>query len=75
MYLHCDTGFVMELFWAVYLQVCTGSTCLSQEVQRFDPPQAQVKCTEMLQAYVKVPSDGEWDSIEWVCKPLGSTGT
>ena len=60
----------MEILWAVYLEVCLISSCISQEVQRFDPPQAEIKCAEMLQAYVKVPSDGEW-----VCKPLGSTGT
>ncbi len=65
----------MELLWAVYLQVCLNSTCLSQEVQRFDPPQAKMACEKMLPAYIEVPADGHWDSVEWVCKPLGSTGT
>lgn len=52
----------MEILWAVYLEVCLSSSCILQEVQRFDPPQAETKCVEMLEAYVKVPSDGEWDS-------------
>jgi len=65
----------MELLWAVYLQVCLGSTCLSQEVQRFDPPQAKISCEKMLTAYTEIPADGNWDSVEWICKPLGSTGT
>ena len=64
----------MEILWAVYLEVCLGSSCVSQEVQRFDPQHAEVKCAEMLQAYVSVPADGPWDSIEWVCKPLHSEG-
>ena len=64
----------MEILWAVYLEVCLISSCISQEVQRFDPPQAEIKCAEMLQAYVSVPADGPWDSIEWVCKPLHSEG-
>jgi len=63
-----------QLLWAVYLEVCLGSSCTAQEVQRFDPPQAEVKCAEMLEAYVKVPADGRWDSVECVCKPLHSEG-
>tara|TARA_B100001093_G_C26201379_1_gene748129 strand:+ start:331 stop:531 length:201 start_codon:yes stop_codon:yes gene_type:complete len=63
-----------HLLWAVYLEVCLGSTCVAQEVQRFDPPHAEVKCAKMLEEYVKVPADGQWDSIQWVCKPLHSEG-
>jgi hypothetical protein len=65
----------MELLWAIYLQVCLQSTCLSQEIQRFDPPQAEIACEAMLPAYTEIPSDKGWDSVEWVCKPLGSTET
>jgi hypothetical protein len=65
----------MELLWAVYLQVCLQSTCFNQEIQRFDSPQAKVDCEKSLISYYSIPADGNWDSVEWVCKPLGSTGT
>ena len=64
----------MEFMWAVYLTTCLGTTCLSQEVQRYDPPMAELKCEQMLIVYQSIPSDGYWDTIEWICKPVGSEG-
>lgn len=29
----------------------------------------------MLVQYAEIPADGEWDSVEYICKPVGSTGT
>lgn len=59
----------MEIIWHILLTVCSGSTCLEQDVQRFE---TKTTCETVLEEYVKVPTDGSWDTIEYVCKPVGS---
>ncbi len=61
----------MEIVWHILLTVCLGSTCLDQDVQWF---KSKAECDEMLTVYSKMPSDGRWDSVEYVCKPVGSKG-
>ena len=46
-----------------------GSTCVEQDIQWFDN---EPECEEMLVMYSNIPSDGDWDIVEYVCKPLGS---
>lgn len=60
---------MIEMLWAVYLEVCLANQCAKQEVQRFD---TQAQCEKMLKAYVEVPADGQWDTVEWQCRPLNS---
>ena len=60
---------MIETLWAVYLEVCLGSQCIRQEIERFD---FQAQCETMLEAYLEVPADGDWDTIEWQCRPLNS---
>lgn len=62
----------MEAIWHILLTVCLGSTCIEQDVQWFEKEE---ECREMLPVYVSVPADGNWDTVEYVCKPLGSRGT
>ena len=62
----------MQTIWHILLTVCTGSTCLEQDVQWFEKEQ-QYK--SRLVEYVEIPVDGDWDTVEYVCKPVGSTGT
>jgi len=62
----------MEVIWHILLTVCLGSTCLEQDIQRFD---TKAECDEMLKVYVDIPADGDWDTVEYVCKPVGSTST
>ena len=62
----------MEVIWHIILTVCLGSTCLEQEIQRFDEEQ---ECKAVLPIYASIPSDGDWDTVTYECKPLGSTGT
>jgi hypothetical protein len=33
-----------------------------------------MKCETMLVQYAEIPADGDWDTVEYVCKPLGSKG-
>jgi hypothetical protein len=54
------------------LTVCSGSTCIEQDVQWFD---TQSKCEYAMIEYVEIPPDGDWDSVEYVCKPVGSKST
>ena len=49
--------------------MCLGSNCLTQDVQWFDD---EATCREMLVLYAEVPPDGKWDTVEYVCKPVGS---
>jgi hypothetical protein len=45
---------------------------LEQDVQWFEKEQ---QCKTMLVEYVEIPVDGDWDTVEYVCKPVGSRGT
>ena len=62
----------MEFIWHILLTVCSGSTCIEQDVQWFD---TQSKCEYAMIEYVEIPPDGDWDSVEYVCKPVGSKNT
>ena len=62
----------MELIWHILLTVCIGSTCIEQDVQRFE---SKADCDEMLNIYSEMPSDGDWDTVEYICKPVNSFNT
>ena len=62
----------MEIIWHIILTVCLGSTCLEQDVQWFEN---KTECEEMLKAYSEIPPDGDWDSVDYICKPVGSLST
>jgi hypothetical protein len=59
----------MEIVWHILLTVCLGSTCLEQDIQWFD---SQEECESMLPAYTGLPIDGDWDTVKYECKPIGS---
>ena len=61
-----------EIIWHILLTVCVGSTCLEQDVQWFEN---RAQCEIMLVHYAEIPADGDWDSVEYICKPVGSKGT
>ena len=60
---------MIEVIWHILLTVCSGSTCLEQDVQWFE---TQQKCETAMVEYIKVPPDGHWDSVEYICKPVTS---
>ena len=62
----------MELVWHILLTVCLGSTCIEQDVQQFE---TKVDCDKMLKLYSEIPADGDWDTVEYICKPVGSRAT
>lgn len=62
----------MEVIWHILLTVCSGSTCLEQDVQWFE---TKNQCESAMVQYVEIPADGSWDSVEYVCKPVGSKST
>ena len=62
----------MATIWHILLTVCLGSTCIEQDVQWFEKEE---QCKESLVSYANIPADGDWDSVEYVCKPVGSRGT
>ena len=59
----------MEFVWHILLTVCSGSTCLEQDVQWFD---TKTKCETELVEYVDMPTDGHWDTVTYICKPVDS---
>ena len=59
----------METIWHILLTVCSGSTCLEQDVQWFE---TQSECEVMMVEYTEIPVDGDWDTVEFICKPVGS---
>ena len=62
----------MPTIWHILLTVCSGSTCIEQDVQWFEKEQ---QCNTALVQYVDIPVDGDLDTVEYVCKPVGSRGT
>jgi len=61
----------MDIIWHILLTVCIGSECISQDIQWFDDRE---QCEKMLIDYANIPTDGSWDSVEYICKPVGSRG-
>jgi len=57
------------IIWHLLLTVCAGSTCLSQDIQHFEDRTA---CETMLVRFQDIPPDGDWDSVEYICKPKDS---
>jgi|TARA_X000000950_G_scaffold288492_1_gene405532 hypothetical protein len=45
------------------------TVCISQDVQWFE---TETECKQMLSAYKEVPIDGNWSTVEYICKPVGS---
>ena len=62
----------MEIIWHILLTTCLGSTCIEQDVQWFDTKE---ECNKMLDTYIGIPTDGDWDTIEYQCKPVGAIST
>tara|TARA_B100000902_G_C27165712_1_gene841086 strand:- start:786 stop:974 length:189 start_codon:yes stop_codon:yes gene_type:complete len=62
----------LEIVWHILLTACLGSTCVEQDIQWFD---TKSECFEMLKVYVEIPADGDWDTVEYQCKPVGSVST
>ena len=62
----------MEIIWHILLTVCLGSTCLEQDIQWFD---SKEECNNMLTVYTGLPTDGDWDTVTYQRKPVGSKST
>jgi len=61
----------MEVIWHILLTVCLNGGCATQDVQWFDDEQ---ECKSMLQVYKSIPPDGNYDTVEYVCKPKDGIG-
>ena len=62
----------MQFIWQVLLTVCLNGDCVSQDVQWFE---SQDSCESMKTLYEQIPTDGNWDSVLYECRPLNSTST
>lgn len=51
------------------LTACLGSECRVQDVQWFE---TKMECEVTKGLYEQIPLDGDWTSVEYVCKPVGS---
>ena len=62
----------MNLIWTLILTACFSDTnCIHQTVQLFETEQ---QCKYSLKLHNEIPMDGNWKSITYICKPLGSEG-
>ena len=59
----------MEILWHLLLTVCSGSTCIEQDVQWFEDKKL---CEIALVQHAQIPADGSLDEVEYICKPVGS---
>ena len=65
----------MQVIWHILLTVCLDTQqtqCAVQDVQWFEQEQ---ECKEMIEIYRSIPQDGDWQSVQYICKPLGSEAT
>ncbi len=62
----------MQVIWHLLLTVCSGTDCLEQDVQWFE---SKKSCEIMRIQYEEIPVDGDWDTVNYVCKPINSVGT
>jgi len=60
----------MEFIWHIMLTVCLNGQCMKQDVQWFEE---ESECRSTLAAYQDAPTDGNWDTVTYECKPVGST--
>lgn len=60
----------MDLIWHIMLTVCLNGQCMKQDVQWFEE---ESECRSTLIAYQEIPPDGNWDTVTYECKPVGST--
>lgn len=63
---------MIEVIWHIMLTVCSSGQCFTQDVQWFESQQA---CETMLVQYVELPQDGDWESINYVCKQKDAVET
>tara|TARA_Y100000114_G_scaffold64773_1_gene59339 strand:+ start:1503 stop:1694 length:192 start_codon:yes stop_codon:yes gene_type:complete len=60
----------MEIIWSLLLTACfTDTNCKYQDVQWFE---SKEECIDMKTLHEEIPIDGDWKSVEYVCKPVGS---
>ena len=59
----------MEIVWVLLLTVCSHTGCISQEVLQEKNEQ---DCHYQRLVHDTLPSDGDWVSITWECKPKNS---
>ena len=65
----------MNTIWHIMLTACLDTQmmqCVSQDVQWFE---TQKQCEIALNEYTEIPPDGPFRTVEWQCKPIGSTST
>ena len=46
----------------------TDTNCKYQDVQWFE---SKEECIDMKTLHEEIPIDGDWKSVEYVCKPVG----
>ena len=56
---------MIETIWHMLLIVCSSDQCFTQDIQWFE---SQKECKTTIVQYLEIPPDGNWDSIQYVCK-------
>ena len=59
----------MDILREIYLTVCGSSQCVTQEVQQFDH---KAQCLVKQELHEQIPTDGQWKTIDYFCKPKDS---
>ena len=60
----------MEIIWTLLLTACLSDTnCKYQDIQWFE---SEKECNAMKLLHEEIPTDGDWKTVNYVCKPVGS---
>ena len=59
----------MEIIWHILLTACLNSECRTQDVQWFKNKNT---CEATKKLYEEIPIDGNWTSVNYICKPKDS---
>ena len=62
----------MEIIWHILLTVCSNQFCIEQDVQWFETKE---QCEEQRLLHEEIPIDGDWETIDYICKPVGSVAS
>ena len=60
----------MKIIWHILLTVCMDGECRTQDVQWFD---TEKECVNMLVQYQNIPQDRNWQTVDYICKPLNAS--
>ena len=59
----------MDIVWVLILSVCSTNQCVTQTISSY---QNEEQCIVIKNEHERIPEDGDWKSVNYICKPENS---